>query len=627
MRKLNRRLLILFGISATLITVAAAANVTILSSATADYAGTFLKPYYENLNAPVTGCTSPCLTVDTQGTEPSSTAGTLSIDSHGIGGNNPSPSTVSVTTSDTNDVIVVMVMCNPGVTAMSISGGGLTWNTRSTFSSYTVGTRSGAEYWAYAPSALSSATVTVTYTSGSACNPSYIAIHGANTANPFDSSATEPAVVNANSPVSCSMTTSNADDVLFGYMMQGGIPAVTGPSGWTALDTFPGAEHWDYYDIVASTVSSAAEGWTATSGSNISGYCDAVQGESSFTLSAGSSMYLWSPQFASATSIPAGVLSFQLFADAPAPALDGTGTGTWTSGSTVSVTGFSTTKANDVVVLSVETYKSGASVTASSILDSKSAIKWQTSARSSSVSCSGTQEVTNIEWYGTASSIVSADVINVVLSSAPTAASVIAFGVAGADTTTPFDPASGLPKSAVSACSAAAASPTVSAVSTVADSDFVFTLFGGYTSVTETAGSIGAGPATLVNTVAGTGDSNAVEYLAMASSQSSDSCTFGTSATYWDVLCDALMPARQAITISFYTTNSAGVVQSTMASSSPATATALYQPASISSSAGTVPASGYLEVVITGSPSGGALSVVWGSPKPTLFEVSYTYRT
>ena len=130
-----------------------------------------------------------------------------------------------------------------------------------------------------------------------------------------------------------------------------------------------------------------------------------------------------------------------------------------------------------------------------------------------------------------------------------------------------------------------------------------------------------------MNTVAGTGDSNAVEYEAMTSSQSSDSCTFGTSTTYWWVLCDALMPARQAITVSYYTTNSAGVVQSTMASSSPATVTALYQPISISSSAGTVPASGYLEVVITGSPSAGALSVVWGSPKPTLFEVSYTYRT
>jgi hypothetical protein len=47
---------------------------------------------------------------------------------------------------------------------------------------------------------------------------------------------------------------------------------------------------------------------------------------------------------------------------------------------------------------------------------------------------------------------------------------------------------------------------------------------------------------------------------------------------------------------------------------------------SISSSAGTVPASGYIEVAITG-PSGVALTVFWGSPKPTLFQVSYTYRT
>ncbi len=542
MRKLNRRLLVLFGISATLIGVAAAANVTILSNATADYAGSYLKPYYENANAPVTGCTSPCLTVDTQGTEPSSTAGTLSVDSHGIGGNNPSPSTVSVTTSDSNDIIVVMILCNAGVTSMSVSGGGLTWNIRSTFSAYAVGSRSGAEYWAYSPSALSSVTITVTYVGGSACNPSYIAIHGANTANPYDSNSAEPVVVNANSPASCSMSTSNADDLLFGYMEQGGAGTFGVPTGWVLLDTGIDASHWDGYYIADSNLASQTETWTSPdpNSPNISGYCDAVQGESSFTLSAGSSMYLWSPQFASATSIPAGVLSFQLFADAPAPALDGTGTGTWTSGSSISVAGFSTAKANDVVVLSIETYKSGASVTVSSILDSKSAIKWQTSARSSSVSCSGTQEMTNVEWYGTASSSVSADAISVVLSSAPTAASVIAFGVSGADTVTPFDPASGLPKTAVSACSAAAATPTVTPVSTVADTDYVFTLFGGYTSVTETAGNIGAGPATLVNTVTGIGDSNAVEYLAMASSQSSDSCTFGTSTTYWAELCDAL---------------------------------------------------------------------------------------
>jgi hypothetical protein len=175
-------------------------------------------------------------------------------------------------------------------------------------------------------------------------------------------------------------------------------------------------------------------------------------------------------------------------------------------------------------------------------------------------------------------------------------------------------------------CTASGAAPTVSPVSTAVDSDFVFALFGGYTSVTETAGSIGAGTASLVNTVAGAGDSNAVEYEAMTSAQSSDSCAFGTATTYWGILCDALMPARETITVSYYTTNSAGAIQSTMASSSPATLTALYQPVSISSSAGTVPASGYVEVVITG-PQTAAVAVFWGAPKPTLFEVSYTYKS
>jgi hypothetical protein len=241
------------------------------------------------------------------------------------------------------------------------------------------------------------------------------------------------------------------------------------------------------------------------------------------------------------------------------------------------------------------------------------------------VICSGADETTQTEWYGIATTAITTDKITVSLSSAPTSASAIVFGVSGADTTTPFDPAGGLPKTAAGGCTTGAA-PTVSAVSTLADTDFIFSLFGGYTSVTETAGAIGGTAGTLVNTVSGSGDSNAVEYRTVATAQTSVSCAFGTSTTYWGVLCDALMPAREAISVSYYTTNSAGTVQSTMASSSPATITALYQPLSVSSSAGTVPSSGYIEVAIT-APSGAALTVYWGFPKPTLFEVAYTYRT
>lgn len=50
--------------------VAFATVVTVTQAKDASYAGTLLQPYFEDKNAPVTGCTSPCLTVDTQTTQP-----------------------------------------------------------------------------------------------------------------------------------------------------------------------------------------------------------------------------------------------------------------------------------------------------------------------------------------------------------------------------------------------------------------------------------------------------------------------------------------------------------------------------------------------------------------------------
>lgn len=345
----------------------------------------------------------------------------------------------------------------------------------------------------------------------------------------------------------------------------------------------------------------------------------------SFSLAAGSSMYLWTPQFSTATSIPAGALSLQLFADPPAPALDRLASGSWSSGNTFSISGFTATSSNEVVLLSIETYKSGTSITVSSVSDSLSGVAWQGSARSSSVSCSGTQETTHIEWYGIAATTLSSDAITITLSATPTSASGIAFGVTGADTTTPFDPTAGLPNKAVD-CTGTSTVPTVTGVSTVGDTDFMFAFFGGYTSVIEKVGTIGAPKATLIWNVAGTGASNAAEYVQTTSAQSLISCSFGSSTSYWGVLCDALMPARQTITVSYVTTNSAGTVQSTMISGSSATLTASNQPVSLSSSSGTVPASGYVRVVIT-APAGAALTVNWGSGKLTQFQVSYTYRS
>jgi hypothetical protein len=264
-------------------------------------------------------------------------------------------------------------------------------------------------------------------------------------------------------------------------------------------------------------------------------------------------------------------------------------------------------------------------VSVSSVSDSQGNIAWQSSARSSATFCSSAEKSTMVEWYGIAASPLTSDTINVHLSTTPLAASGISVAVAGADTVTPFDPYSTLPKG-TTACSTTASAPSISSLYTDADDDLVFGLFGGYTAVNQTAGTIGTATPTLAKIVSGTGDSNALEYITTSASLSSSSCKYGATTTYWKILCDAIMPARQILTVSFETTNSAGAVQSTMIGDSLASLTSLYAPISLPSSAGTVPASGYLLVVVA-APASQALTVFWGYGNPTLFEVQFADRS
>ena len=631
-----------------LISLISAITVTISNSPYADSAGILLQPYYENRNAPITGCTSPCLTVDTQTTQPNPSSGTLAIDGNAGGlWSSGTSFTITATTTNPNDVIVLWIVTRLSgssitVTSISDSQAGVTWQSSARLSYVAC---SGAqlttqtEWYGIAALTLTSDVITVnlsgTPTSASGAE---FGVRGANTASPFDTNVNVPksaistCTATGAAPTVSAVSTTNPNDFVFA--LYGGFTSTTETAGVIAGTTATlvrtqnglGRSYAVEYRIVSAAQSSVSCAFgTSTTFWGI--VCDAiVQASGSFSLSGGSNMYLWSPQFSSSATIPAGAVSVQLFADLPAPALDGSASGTWSSGNSFTVGAFSTTQSNDVVIAAIETYVSGSSITVSSITDSQSKVTWQGSARSSFISCSGTQESTHIEWYGIAATSISADTVTINLGATPTSASGIVFGVSAADTTTPFDPAAGLPKTGLSACTATATAPTVSAVTTVADTDFVFALFGGYTSVTETAGAIAGTTGTLVVAVAGTGSSNAVEYRAMTTSQSSTSCAFGTSTTYWGVLCDALMPARQSITVSYATTNSAGTVQSTMIAGSSATITAVYQAVTISSSTGTIPASGYVRVIIT-APTGVALTIFWGYGKPTEFQVSYTYQT
>src|SRR5712692_5150723 len=534
-----------------IVSVVSATLVTIARTNYAEKGGFFVSPYYEYLNAPVTGCASPCLTVDTQTTVPNPTKGTLSLDGSATGTwTSGSSFAITASTVNPNDVIVIWVVTyksGSSITVSSVSDslGKVTWQSsaRSTYTSCT-GTQetTQTEWYGTASTAVSSDVITASLRGvpTSAAGEEF-AVSGANTVSPFDPNANVPknaistCTGTAATPSVSGLSTTNNNDFLFSFY--GGYTSTTetAAAGGTLIRTVAGTGDSlaGEYAIV-STTQSAITCLFGTSTTYWGILCDAiVQGAGSFSLPAGSSMYLWSPQFGAATSIQAGALSLQLFADLPAPALDGSSTGTWLSGNTFTIVSLSTTQTNDVVLVSIQTYLSGSAITVSSVSDTMGKVTWQGSARNTFTSCSGTQRSTNIEWYGTAATAITADTVTVMMSATPTAASGIAFGISGADTTTPFDPAAGLPKTGVSTCTATAAVPTVSGVSTVADNDFMFALYGGYTSTTETAGTIAGVAASIVRTVAGTGDSNAVESLVVSSAQSGASCTFGTSTTYW----------------------------------------------------------------------------------------------
>jgi hypothetical protein len=355
--------------------------------------------------------------------------------------------------------------------------------------------------------------------------------------------------------------------------------------------------------------------------------CDALaQSSGSFSLPAASTMYLWSPALPSGATVPAGSLGLNLFADLAAPGLDGSATGTWTSGSTFTVPLFTTLKNPDIIILNIVTFSSGASIGASSVSDSAAGVAWQGSARNSFVTCSGSHETTHIEWYGVSSGTLSSDTITVHLASAPAAASAIAFGVSGADTTAPFDISPTVPATAASGCTGSSTTPTVASVGTVADTDFVFALFGSQGLVTETAGTLLGGSAMLVTTQAGTSVSAAAEELTTATNKASSSCSFGTATTFWGILCDAIVPLRQTVTVAAATTNGAGTVQSTLVGSTAVTITGSLAPITLASAAGTVPASGYVRVTVV-APAGSALTINWGGSKPTDFQILYTYKS
>ena len=205
------------------------------------------------------------------------TTQTFRIDGIGYVNTNQHGCQLSITTTQPNDVIILMWTQNHNhyVTGVTDSAGH-TWTHRKT--ALPIGDNNEAldEWWAIAPTA-GTFTITVSESGYSSYTTTAIAfaISGANTANPFDSQSGLPYTSTGTSgtPTVSSVTTSNANDIILGLVgYRGTSTSVTAASGYTLItsQTYGTSQQWGAaeYKIVTSTQSNAQVTWGNNPGSN-----------------------------------------------------------------------------------------------------------------------------------------------------------------------------------------------------------------------------------------------------------------------------------------------------------------------------------------------------------------------
>lgn len=167
--------------------------------------------------------------------------GTPAIDgTNTVGGSSAVSLSLTLTTTQSNDVIIVLAggsnSVTPG-TALTVSGCSLSW-TQKSFANDTTG-REVQLWYAIAASPLSGCTITETVTSGdwNVTGMTAEGISGANTTTPFDPNGASSGVAHGvtSTPTVSGISTSNAHDILIGGVVAGGSGPPTAGSGFTQL--------------------------------------------------------------------------------------------------------------------------------------------------------------------------------------------------------------------------------------------------------------------------------------------------------------------------------------------------------------------------------------------------------
>jgi hypothetical protein len=195
------------------------------------------------------------------------------------GVNSGSTITMTLTTSDTNDLLYLSVTENNGVTVQNVTSSGLTWSHRAT-ATYSGSSGVRVETWYAICPATGSISITITLSSNSysAAAVAY-AIKGANIASPFDGSAVT--TTGTGSPATDSITTTNNNDFIIGAVGVNTNPSIT-VSGTsfnlisTKAATDNARETSDQYRVVSST-GTYSPSWNHLSGNNWAIIVDAIK--------------------------------------------------------------------------------------------------------------------------------------------------------------------------------------------------------------------------------------------------------------------------------------------------------------------------------------------------------------
>jgi hypothetical protein len=187
--------------------------------------------------------------------------------------------TITLSTTKTNDVIVLVIRSIGGVTVAVTDTAGLHWTKEATTG--LVGASVQIDIWyAVSPSILSSDVITPT--GYSSMRLTAFGVNGANTTTPIDPNASIPATGGAASETSQSLTisTNNPNDFLISTVgATASLGTITEPSGFTQVISAGTAEDVSY-KIVSSTLSSSAITYSWTSAQTVAMAVTAIQAPS-----------------------------------------------------------------------------------------------------------------------------------------------------------------------------------------------------------------------------------------------------------------------------------------------------------------------------------------------------------